>query len=282
MSRIEKVYKRYNYFARYNPRIPSQSNVIAANIDHMLILTAYFPQLDPFLIDKYLITAESMNIPASILHNKIDLPVEDEHIKQDKYILDTYKSIGYKTFDLSIKQDINIDQFITHLKYDINNVNNNNEIPMVLLIGPSGVGKSATINKLMNTYINKDLYQIISNNQVFKTIPEQDINKLGRGRHTTTNIQSYPLTLSSNKHINIIDSPGISHYYIPNHILYDQLALYYPEFNQYYGHCKYRNCLHENEPDCSIKTATRQYLIDPRRYESYLTLLTELKQRIRY
>ncbi len=282
LGRINYIYKRYNYIEKYNPRIPSRPKILAANIDHMCIITSYFPQLEPFLIDRYLCTAESMNINASIIHNKLDLKkkLNPQHIDQDNYILDTYKDLGYPIFPVSMLHNLEMEKLKEHMtlikRKSLLDICPLDITPNILLLGQSGVGKSASINRLLN---------LSDSNEELLT---QEINKHGRGIHTTTNSISYrciiPCTSKKNQDnivVNLIDTPGINNFYMPSNIEYNRLQSLYPEFSKYVSHCKYKNCQHidEDMKICAVKRAAADYMIDPRRYESYVKEYNELKLR---
>ena len=57
----------------------------------------------------------------------------------------------------------------------------------------------------------------------------------------------------------------------------DELKEYFPEFAIYEGKCRFRGCVHENEPDCAVKEAVREGKIAGERYEDYRLLYKELK-----
>ena len=75
----------------------------------------------------------------------------------------------------------------------------------------------------------------------------------------------------------IADSPGFS--FIEFDLKPLELAAIYPGFEEYQGKCKFNDCLHEHEPGCAVKKAIDDNEIDKEHYETYISLLTDLKNR---
>ncbi|MEQ9008720.1 MAG: ribosome small subunit-dependent GTPase A, partial [Ekhidna sp.] len=121
-----------------------------------------------------------------------------------------------------------------------------------LLSGHSGSGKSTLINQLI-----PDARQEVSEISDFAN----------KGVHTTTFAELFFLDDQSA----IIDTPGIKELGL-SEIEDEELSHYFPEMRQFLGTCKFHNCLHENEPGCSVKNALNDQ-ISPVRYESYLSIL---------
>ena len=64
----------------------------------------------------------------------------------------------------------------------------------------------------------------------------------------------------------------------PEDISEAELSLYYPDFVAL-GRCKYTMCTHQAEPECVVKAAVEQGIIDKGRYQRYVALFNELAQR---
>ena len=76
---IDNFEKRTNYIVRKSTNLSKQKQIIAANIDRAyLLVTTHSPDTHLAFIDRFLISAESFRIPASLLFNKIDQYSEDE------------------------------------------------------------------------------------------------------------------------------------------------------------------------------------------------------------
>lgn len=242
---IKEVCDRENCIVRKSNKLSKQFQIIAANIDHAFLITSpASPHTPQGFIDRFLATAEAYHIPVSILLNKSDLDSKKANSHREN-LLNLYPKIGYPTYNVSFFNQDNIDmiqELITK--------------KCVLLAGNSGVGKSTLINALAPN----------SNQKV------SEISKsYYKGRHTTTFAQMF-IGKNGNR---IIDTPGIKDFGIVN-IETHQLSHYFPEMKKRLRQCKFSNCLHTEEPECSILKAVNIGEISATRYVSYLGILEEL------
>ena len=230
---ITKLFDRKNLLIR-----PPIANATQA----MLVFSIKNPDPNLSLIDRFLVLAQKENLDIIIALNKTDL----DHEGLVENIQNIYRSIGYPVIPISAEKGENIEQLKQYMADHI-----------TILAGPSGSGKSSTINAL----IQSDL----------KTGKVSE--RIGRGRHTTRYVEL--IKVSENTYL--ADSPGFS-----SIDLYDteetELKEYFVEFHEYDIDCKFETgCLHENEPDCSVKEAVKNKEISKERYESYLQLLNEIR-----
>ena len=130
------------------------------------------------------------------------------------------------------------------------------------MAGPSGVGKSTLVNTLQP-------------NVVMETGAISE--KIQRGKHTTRHSEFIWL----DEDTYILDTPGFSSLSLEE-IEADELKGYFPEFSVYEENCRFRGCVHENEPDCAVKQAVKEGKIAKSRYEDYLLLFKELKSVKKY
>ena len=130
------------------------------------------------------------------------------------------------------------------------------------IAGPSGVGKSSIINIL----------------QPEAKMETGDISqKIERGKHTTRHSELFPIDEDSY----IMDTPGFSSLYV-NDFEKEELKVYFPEFAQYEGECRFHGCDHVHEPGCAVKEAVRAGEIHKIRYLDYKEMYEELKSKRRY
>ena len=101
--------------------------------------------------------------------------------------------------------------------------------------------------------------------------------KLKRGKHTTRHSQVIPVE----KDTFLVDTPGFSSLYLTD-MEEDELRNYFPEFLKYEPQCRFQGCRHIHEPDCGVKEALAEGKISQLRYEDYLALYEELKEKRRY
>jgi len=251
LGRITGVESRKNYILRKSTKLSKAHQIIAANIDRlMLMVTVKSPVTYPEFIDRYLVSAEAYNIPATILINKIDLygPEEKKMVEAWK---DIYEKIGYSCIECSIEKNINVENIKDMLKGKV-----------TLLAGNSGVGKTSLINSI----------------QPGLKLKTREISAYHKsGKHTTTFAEMVELSLGGY----LIDTPGIRGFGITD-MDDEPLFHYFPEIFKISAHCKYHNCIHVNEPDCAVVQAIESGDISQSRYNSYLNLLSEQKSTSKY
>ena len=238
------------------PGFRGQTRMVAANIDFIGIVMPVLPGIHPDMIDRYLVAANQLNIPAIIIINKIDLLSGEDDWEAIAGILEPYAELGIELVPASTVSNAGLEE----LRDFMNHKNS-------VFVGPSGAGKSSLINALI-----PDLGIRVG------TLSEST----GLGKHTTTNSILYHLPSMNEDdqyYGNLIDSPGIRQF-SPTACSLSELASYYPDFEPFLGHCKYNNCKHTIEPDCAIKTAVDNGDIAVSRYQSFQRLLEEFKTEI--
>lgn len=244
---ITEVDDRRNYIVRESPRRKMQRHVLAANVDQcMLITTLVEPDFKPGFADRFLATSEAYHIPAVIVFNKEDLWSEGDRAALESRVL-SYRNCGYEVLSVSAETGSNLEVMNDMLRER-----------STLLAGQSGVGKSSIVNRL---------------------IPGLDLKTAdlssysGKGIHTTTFAAMFPLPGGGF----IIDTPGVKEWSLAD-MLPEELGQYLPEFRKAMENCRFKNCLHVDEPHCAVKEAVQAGRISLSRYESYLMMLDELKQ----
>ncbi|MEG2775472.1 MAG: GTPase RsgA, partial [Acetivibrio sp.] len=98
-----------------------------------------------------------------------------------------------------------------------------------------------------------------------------------RGKHTTRHSELFSVEGSTY----IMDTPGFSSLYMED-MEKDDLKSYFPEFVLYEDHCRFSGCVHINEPDCAVKEAIAEGKISKIRYDNYVLLYEELKEKKKY
>lgn len=219
-----------------------------ANIDQALVVFAVTKPKPHFnLLDRFLIMMESKEIPVVLCFNKKDIATEPE-IQELK---DIYEKCGYQIVFTSARKEENTEELkaLLHGK-------------TTAIAGPSGVGKSSLIN----------IFQPDANMET-GSISE----KIERGKHTTRH--SELIWIEENTYI--MDTPGFSSLYT-NDFEKEELKYYFTEFAEYEGQCRFLGCDHIHEPECAVKKALGEGKIHPIRYENYLEMYNELKEKRRY
>lgn len=241
---VTALLERRSLLAR--PDTHGELKGLAANLDQIIVVVAPAPAYSTELIDQYLAAAELTGITPLLLFNKIDL-VDDENHEAVEALLQRYRDIGYRVLTSSTKINHGLDELIEQLKGHTN-----------VFVGQSGVGKSSLSNALM---------------------PGQDIavqalsEQSGLGQHTTSTARLYHLPQGGK----IIDSPGVREFRLWQ---MNEMALAegFREFQPFLGHCKFRDCRHQQEPGCALKAAEESGEISTERLRNYHKVAAQLKE----
>lgn len=214
-----------------------------ANLDLFVVTFACATPDFSFLIaDKLLALAELAKIPAIMVLNKVDL-AEAGLVDKIKRI---YEPLGYEVYPISAVSGEGVEPLRERLRGKI-----------CAFGGPSGVGKSSTINA-------------IDSNVTLRT--GQVSEKIGRGKHTTRYAELLPFDEGY-----IADTPGFGNLILDG-MLEENFEPAFREFAKYEQGCKFCPCTHTHEPVCGIKEAVADGSIAASRYDSYVTILKELKE----
>jgi ribosome biogenesis GTPase len=241
---INEIEDRKNYIVRRSIKLSKRQHIIACNIDQAVIIaTLAFPRTSTGFIDRFLVTAEEYHIPAFIIFNKIDLYPEDYKMDLAE-LIKLYEGIGYGCIVTSAVTGEGTEELKALLKDKIN-----------LLVGHSGVGKSALINK-MQPGLNIKLGEISQYHL--------------KGQHTTTFAEMHELSFGGF----VIDTPGIKELGMI-HVKPKEIAGYFPEMRALLPECKYYNCVHIHEPGCAVLAALEKGEISSSRYHNYLGMLND-------
>lgn len=239
---IEPRVRALSRLARYTSDV---EQVILANPDQVLLLfAATNPEPHPRLLDRFLIMAESRELPALIGINKMDLDTPGPHGEpsQARELFAPYEAI-YPVYYLSARTGEGLDTLMGALVGKITAV-----------AGPSGVGKSRLLNR-------------------FDPARERLVGEIsaatGKGRHTTTATVLHRLGGAAPTYL--ADTPGIRALALQGVDL-QELDQLFPEFRPFLGQCRYADCAHLDEPECAVKEAVAGGQISRQRYDSYVAL----------
>ena len=236
---IEKIYNRKSQLTR-----PPVANVTQA----IIVMSIKNPDINFWLLDRFLVMAEYENLNVEICINKIDLDDKEEI----SLIENIYSKAGYSIIKTSTKTNEGILELKALLKDNI-----------TVFAGPSGVGKSSLLNKI-------DTKLKLATGEVSK--------KTTRGKHTTRHVELIELDSDSY----VLDTPGFSSLsldFIKSDV---ELAKYFKEIYKYSDKCKFISCLHHKEPGCEVKRQVDEGNISNTRYGNYLYFLNEIKNIRRY
>lgn len=218
--------------------------IIVANVDQIVpVFSATKPTPRWNLLDRYLASAESLELASLICITKMDLAGGDEELFAD---IGAYRQIGYPVILTSAVSGQGIDELKMALQGRVS-----------VFIGKSGVGKTSLLNVI----------------QPSLGLRVNQVNRVtGKGKHTTSNLEMFPLEFENNRSGSIVDTPGMREFELWDVEDID-LALLFPEMRPYVGKCKFGlDCTHHHEPGCAMTSAFHAGKISQRRYESFLKL----------
>ena len=240
--------KKTGNVAAILPRKNALIRPAVANVDQaLLIFAAASPNPNFNLLDRFLVMMGRQDVPVILCFNKCDLITEEQ--KQE--IASIYEASGCKILFVSAKKELGLNALQEIL-----------EGKTTTVAGPSGVGKSSITNALQENVQ-------METGEISK--------KLKRGKHTTRHSQVIPVGHDTY----LMDTPGFSSLYLTD-IEEQELKDYFPEFRRYEEKCRFQGCRHIHEPDCGVKAALAEHEISQLRYEDYLALYNELKEKRRF
>lgn len=218
-----------------------------ANVDQVVIVFAVkSPNINLDLLQKFLIYAEYLQLQIVVCLNKIDIALDYEYLN----VVEMLNSIPYNVIKTSVPLGIGIEELKNYLVGKVS-----------VFAGPSGAGKSSILNKI-NPYVHLKTGEIS--------------HKTKRGTHTTRHAELIKLEFGGM----VVDTPGFTSMDLIQ-IDDKELQFYYPEFEKY-RICRFPSCNHDKEPDCGIKHAVDKGFIHKMRYDSYIQILKDLKDKKKY
>ncbi|MBD9205987.1 ribosome small subunit-dependent GTPase A [Ligilactobacillus ruminis] len=208
-----------------------------ANVDCAIVVTACVePDFSSNLLDRQLVMLSENEIVPILYFSKADLM--DETTKERMLPVFDYYSKYYRT--VVSEKDMADEELVSALLEEAGNV--------LVVMGQTGAGKSTLLNRL-------DPKLKLETGEISKA--------LSRGRHTTRKV-----SLMDVKGHLIADTPGFSSFEL-REIEKERLSSLFEDFNEYSPQCRFRGCLHLNEPDCAVKAAVLEGKILESRYENY-------------
>ena len=219
---------------------------VAANIDQILVVIAPYPEPHANLVDRYLVASEVVGIEPVIVVNKTDLLDADAALREQmEALMSIYPCLGYRIL-YTRADEHGLEPLHAALRERTS-----------VFVGQSGVGKSSLVNALLP--------------QAALRVGELSENT-NKGTHTTTTAQLFHLDCGGS----LIDSPGIREFGLW-HMSREEVQEGFREFRPHLGHCKFRDCHHEQEPGCAILAAVEDGTITESRLASYRHIVASLE-----
>lgn len=218
-----------------------------ANVDQvLLVFSVKDPDFSQTLLDRFLTVVECNNVEPIIILSKIDLFDVDNHFAE---FISYYEKIGYKVIKTTTFDKKTIDKVFKLLAGKIS-----------VLAGQSGVGKSSLLNAI---------------NPQFQLNTAEISKALGRGKHTTRHVELFKVANGL-----VADTPGFSSLDFQELSIDEEiLSEAFIEFYELSNECKFRGCLHINEPKCAVKAKLETNPIYDARYQNYKNFMEEIKSK---
>jgi ribosome biogenesis GTPase len=238
---LEKIEPRQSEFRRGDAR--GRAQLIAANVEQVVIVVAPEPAPSEFMVDRYLVAVRAMGLKPLLVLNKCDLLSEDSKLPQR---LATYRELDVELIHASSEGQPGTIELGRALHEHSS-----------ILVGQSGAGKSSLINSL---------------------IPDREeqtgalSEATGKGRHTTTRTLWIQLPNGGA----VVDSPGVWEYGLW-HMEPIEIQQCMPDIQEASANCRFRNCLHQGEPGCGVSVAIANGELPQRRLDAFHNILSMQK-----
>ena len=241
---VDEVLPRTTMLARPDVFYAHRRQVIAANVDQLLIVSSWRePPFWPELVDRCAIAARRSGLAPVLCVNKVDL-VEDVHELDDAVM--PYETLGHPVVRTSAVTGEGIDVLREVLRGST-----------TALAGPSGAGKSTLIAAV----------------QPGLDLRVAEVDRSGEGRHTTT--QATMLGLDGGGFV--VDTPGVREFGLAG-LRRQELAGFYPEIASLAPGCRFGNCAHLEEPGCAVSAGREGGAVPATRYHSYRAIRATLPE----
>lgn len=239
---VEVVLPRRSAFTRKAAGVTAEAQVVAANVDVVLLVSGLDGEFNPRRIERYVATAWSSGAQPVVVLNKADLRDDLADVVAQASAV----APGVPVVTTSALDDGATAALAPFLRPG----------RTVAVIGSSGVGKSTLVNALLGE--DRLATGAVSDPQA------------GRGRHTTTERELVLLPAGAL----LIDTPGLREVGLWSDD--DGLDRTFEEIDLLAAACRFPDCSHEHEPGCAVVAALRSGELDARRLASYRKLRREL------
>ncbi|MEJ7773050.1 MAG: ribosome small subunit-dependent GTPase A [Geodermatophilaceae bacterium] len=239
-AEIDRVLPRTSALTRKVAGVRTRAQVVAANMDVVFVVDDASAAPKARRIERYLaLVWESGAVPVVLL-NKADAAQDPlsavEHART--------VSLGVDVHAVSARTGKGLELLTEHLAPG----------RTVVLIGPSGVGKSSLVNAFRGE----------------EAVFTQDVRSDGKGRHTTTYRELHRLLSGAL----LIDTPGLRE--VGLWASEGGLDQAYTDIVELEEQCQFRDCAHRTEPGCAVAAAIDAGRLDPARFASWRKLQREV------
>jgi ribosome biogenesis GTPase / thiamine phosphate phosphatase len=237
---VRTVLPRRNQFTRKVPGKRIEEQVIAANVETALVISALDGDFNPRRAERYIAQCWESGVRPVLILNKADAS-KNAYAKAAEM---ERVALGTPVCVVSAKTGQGVEEVELLL------------IPgqTLLMLGSSGVGKSTLTNRLLGRSLQK-VNDVRANDS--------------RGRHTTTARELFALPCGAL----LIDTPGLRELQLWN--AGGGLAQAFADIDLLAARCRFSDCRHETEPGCAVQAAVQAGTLDSARLENLRKLLRE-------
>jgi ribosome biogenesis GTPase len=236
---VRTLLPRRSAFVRSTSSKRSEGQVLAANVDHVVVCVSLAAELDLGRLERFLSLAWESGAEPLVVLTKADLVPDTTHLLADAEAA----APGVQVVVASAASGEGLEVLGAVLGGGTS-----------VLLGQSGAGKSTLSNALTGSEV-----------QEVQATRDAD----GKGRHTTTTRDLLALPGGGV----LIDTPGLR-----GVGLWDAeggVAQVFSEIEELARDCRFQDCSHQAEPGCAVLAALEDGTLAHRRLESYRKLLRE-------
>jgi ribosome biogenesis GTPase len=236
---IEAVLERASAITRGDPGENSDVQVLAANIDTVFVVHPIAEPPNVRRIERELSLAWDSRAAPVVVLTKVDLSADPDAARGEVEAV----ALGADVLVMNALTGDGVALLLTYIS----------DHRTAVLIGPSGAGKSTLINTLLG-----------EQRQLTREVRLSD----GRGRHTT--VVRELIQMSDGV---LIDTPGLRALGLTGSEA--GISSVFPDIERAARSCRFRDCMHEGEPGCVVKSAVESGTLPLERLASYHALLRE-------
>lgn len=238
---IERVLPRRSSLTRAAAGERYERQIIATNIDYVLVVTGLDGDFNPRRIERYLSLIEGSGAQAVVVLTKVDRAGSDPRVDDLRQRLPATTPVHA----INAKDETSIAEFEPYLGLG----------DTAVLVGSSGAGKSTLTNTLLGEL-----------RMATAAVRSHD----SRGRHTTTHRALLQLASGGC----LIDTPGMRELKLTG----DEDLDLFADIESLATQCRFADCAHTCEPGCAILKALADGGLDAGRWHNYVKLREEREQ----
>lgn len=239
-QRFVRAFERFSLFSRKAAGHKNALQLIAANVDTVLLVSSLNHNFNLNRLERYLALAHEAQVEPLVVLSKADLCPNPEDYVQRVQKLDRH---------LVVEAINGLDA------QSVNKLRPWCGVGQTLaLLGSSGVGKSTLVNTLLGQ----------ATQHTGAISAEQD-----KGRHTTTARSLHAIPMGAL----LLDTPGMRELQLSD--CEAGVAATFADISEWAQHCRFVDCQHESEPGCAVQTAIQAGELELRRLQNYRKLQRE-------